>query len=86
MLGSLLVSLLQLYNLVILARVLMSWIPIDRSNPTVDQIVQVLYDITEPVLAPVRDLLPQGMGLDFSPIIVLIGIQLLMGLLAGLPF
>ena len=77
------VTFLQLYTFVILARVLLSWIPLDRSNPIIDQIVTLLYDVTEPVLQPVRDLLPQGMGLDFSPIIVFIGIRVLTGILVS---
>jgi YggT family protein len=72
-----LVQLLQVYSLVILARVLMSWIPIDNSNPTVMNIVQFIYDITEPVLAPLRNALPPMGGIDFSPMILLVGLQLL---------
>ncbi len=75
------VQLLQLYSLVMLARVLMSWIPLDRSNPTINSIVQFIHDITEPVLAPVRNALPPAGGIDFSPMIVLVGIQLLARLL-----
>ncbi len=81
---SLAVSLLQIYNFVLLARVLMSWIPIDRSNPTVDQIVQVLYDVTEPVLQPIRNVLPQNMGIDLSPLIVFFGINILIRVIVGL--
>lgn len=80
MIGVLLIQVLQIYNFILLARVLMSWFPIDRSNRTVDQIVGFLYDITEPVLAPVRDLMPRGVMIDFSPIIVFIGINILQGL------
>lgn len=78
------VSLLQVYNIILLIRVLMSWIPLDRSNPTVDGIVRFIYDLTEPVLAPVREVLPQGMGMDFSPLIVFFGIQVLVRVLIGL--
>jgi len=46
-------------------RVLLSWIPHDPYN----QIIQILYRITEPILKPIRDILPmQSMGMDFSPI------------------
>lgn len=80
---SMVISLLQLYRFVLLARVLMSWIPLDRTNPTIDQIVQVIYDITEPVLAPIRQVLPQNMGIDFSPLIVFFAISLLIQGIAG---
>ncbi|MCD4686642.1 MAG: YggT family protein [Anaerolineae bacterium] len=62
-----------LYSMVILARVLMSWINIDPYSP----VARAIHDMTEPVLAPVRNMLPQAGGMDFSPIIVLIGMQFL---------
>lgn len=75
---SLLLLLLQLYSFVLLARVLMSWFPnLDRSNP----IVQLIYDITEPVLRPVREMLPPVSGLDLSPLVVFLGISVLMQVL-----
>jgi YggT family protein len=59
--------LLTFFELILLARVLLSWFPnIDRSNP----IIQLLYDITEPVLRPVREMLPQTGMVDFSPLVV----------------
>jgi YggT family protein len=71
---------LQLFNLVLLARVLLSWFPdIDRSHP----IIQFLYDITEPVLRPVRELLPQTGMIDLSPLVVFLVIQVLLRLLSG---
>lgn len=63
----------QLYSMVILARVLMSWINIDPHSP----VARTIHDLTEPVLEPVRNMLPQTGMMDFSPIIVLIGMQLL---------
>ena len=72
--GDLLAQILQIYQLVLLARVLLSWFPdIDRSNP----IVQFLFDVTEPVLEPVRRRLPRGTTIDFSPLVVFFGIQIL---------
>jgi YggT family protein len=72
---------LQLFNLALLARVLLSWFPdIDRSHP----IIQFLYDITEPVLRPVREMLPQTGMIDFSPLVVFLVIQVLLRLLSGL--
>ncbi len=68
----------QLYSLIILARVLMSWIQVDPYSP----LAQTIYNLTEPVLAPVRNALGSAGGLDFSPIIVLIGIQILANVLA----
>lgn len=69
---------LTVFQLILLARVLLSWFPnIDRSNP----LIQFVYDVTEPVLRPIRDLLPRGMMIDFSPLIVFLAISILMQLL-----
>ncbi|HET6367126.1 MAG TPA: YggT family protein [Pseudomonadales bacterium] len=64
---------LNLYSWVIIAAALITWVSPDPRNP----IVQFLHRITEPVLAPVRRLLPPWKtgGLDLSPLIVLIAIQ-----------
>ena len=59
--------------LVILARVLLSWI-----NPRFDgPLGRFVYETTEPLLAPIRRLLPQTGGIDFSPLILLIVLGLL---------
>lgn len=68
---------LQAYQLILLARVLMSWIPnLDYNNP----IARFLYQATEPVLAPIRRALPQLGGLDLSPLVVFLGISVFMQL------
>jgi YggT family protein len=65
--------LLWLYSMIIIAAALVSWVSPDPRNP----IVMFLHRVTEPVLAPVRRLLPPWKtgGLDLSPLIVLIAIQ-----------
>lgn len=69
---------LQMYNLVLLVRVIMSWIPnLDRSNP----LIQLVYDVTEPVLKPIRDFLPPTSGFDFSPLVAFLIISVLMQIL-----
>lgn len=57
--------LFDLYIIVLLARVLLSWVQVDPRNP----IVNLIHQLTEPLLAPIRRLLPQSGGLDFSPMI-----------------
>jgi len=66
--------LLNLYSWVIIAAALITWVSPDPRNP----IVLFLRQVTEPVLAPVRRLLPPWKtgGLDFSPLIVIFAIQL----------
>jgi YggT family protein len=77
----LLVVLLQIYSFVLLARIVLSWIPnVDRSN----QIVQLLYQLTEPVLEPVRRTIPPLGMIDLSPIIVFIGLRILQSVLTGM--
>lgn len=79
--GSVLYLVLWVLWLIFLARVILSWIPtIDRSNPTVDKLVQFIYDFTEPVLRPIRQALPATGPIDFSTLIVLVAISLLMRL------
>ena len=65
--------LLGLYSWVIIAAALITWVTPDPRNP----IVMFLRQVTEPVLAPVRRLLPPWKtgGLDFSPLIVILAIQ-----------
>lgn len=75
-----LINMLNIYSFIILIRVLMTWIPnLDYSNPIVNFILQ----ITEPVLKPIRENMPQTGGLDFSPLIVLISIMVLTQVLAS---
>ncbi len=72
--GNLLVALGKILNLLIsigyvlfLIRSVISWIEVDRDN----QFVVFLYNITEPLLAPVRKYMPAG-TIDFSPMAVLL--------------
>lgn len=73
---------LQAYIIVIFARVILSWFPITPGT-AMASVANVLHALTEPVLGPIRRILPPmrmgGMGLDLSPIIVLIGLQIVAG-------
>ncbi len=71
------VVLARVLNLIILARVLLSWIPVDRDNP----LVSFVYEITEPILGPIRRVIPSVGGLDLSPIIALVLLEILQRLL-----
>ena len=73
----LLVQLLDLYSLVVLGAVVISWIQLPPSNP----IATFLLAMTEPLLAPIRRVLPDMGGLDFSPLVLLFGLRILRGLL-----
>jgi YggT family protein len=65
---------LTIYIWIIVIRALISWVSPDPYNP----IVRFLYRVTEPVLRPVRRILPiSGMGIDFSPLIMILIIYVL---------
>ncbi|MDB4368208.1 YggT family protein [Mariniblastus sp.] len=74
-----LASLIHLYTLILIGVVLISWFPVPQDNP----VVQTLRMLTEPVLAPVRRILPDMGGIDFSPVIVLTALQFLGQFLTG---
>ncbi len=79
---TLLLLLLQLYSYVLLARALVSWIPnLDPYHPA----VQFLYRLTEPVLEPIRKLIPPlGGVMDISIIVAFFAIVILEQLLRSL--
>lgn len=65
---------LTLYMWLIIGRAVVSWVNPDPYNP----IVNFLYRVTEPVLAPVRRWIPMGgLGIDISPVIVIMAIYFL---------
>jgi YggT family protein len=77
---------LQLYVIVLFARVIFSWFPITPGS-ALEGISDVLRMLTEPILGPLRRALPPvrlgGMGLDLSPLIALLGIQILQRVVCG---
>ena len=73
-----LIQLIDLYSLIVLVSVVMSWIQLPPSNP----IAQLVSAVTEPVLTPLRRALPPMSGLDFSPMVLLIGLQIMKSMLS----
>ena len=77
----LILTIINIYFWIILAMVVMSWLIafgiINRSNPYVRQIGYALDRLTEPLLRPIRRVLPDLGGIDISPIVLLIGLQFL---------
>ena len=68
----------SLAQFAILGRVLLSWLRTDNSHP----VIKLLYDITEPILQPIRNLTVNMGGMfDFSPIIALLLLNVLEGLI-----
>lgn len=68
---------LVLYMILILVGVILSWVGHGVRHP----IVPLIFQLTEPVLAPIRRVLPNLGGLDLSPLVAIIGIQFLIILL-----
>ena len=65
------------YTFVVFVAVVLSWFRLSPDNP----IVKVTSALTEPVLEPIRKVLPAAGGFDFSPMVLLLGLQLLRRLL-----
>ena len=56
----------NLLQIIIIVRVVLSWISHNPSN----QFIQIIYQVSEPILKPIREILPlTGMGFDLSPIV-----------------
>jgi YggT family protein len=76
-------AVLNIYLLALFVRIILSWFPINPGS-VMAQIFSVLYTITEPVLGPVRRAIPPiGMGIDISPLILIIGIQVVGSVVLG---
>ncbi len=79
------VEVIQLYILVLFVRIMLTWFP---TNPWsgMGRFERVLGRFTDPVLAPVRRVLPPlrvgGGAVDLSPLVVLVGLEILVSVLA----
>ncbi len=77
--------LVQLYVYVVIAGVILSWLMafgvVNPYNPTVRAIWQALNAVTEPLLRPIRNMLPNLGAIDISPIILLVGCFFVQGLI-----
>jgi YggT family protein len=76
----LLALLVQIYLFIVLVRVVFSFVSPFPTNP----VSRFAWDVTEPVLAPIRRLLPPMSGLDLSPMVVWLAGFILLGLLRSL--
>ena len=82
MIQTLICRLLDAYLIVMFARIILSWFPVEPGSGLAT-VYGFLYSLTEPVLGPIRRVIPPmgmgGMGLDLSPLIVFFGISILRG-------
>jgi YggT family protein len=72
---------INIYYYAIIASIIMSFIMLFSGNMNPHPILRVIWQLTEPVMAPVRKIIPPMGGLDFSPIFIFIAIGLLQNLL-----
>jgi len=73
-------TLLQFLGFAIFARAILTWFPIDKDGP----IFQVLNGITEPILDPLRRIIPPIGMIDISPMVAMISIFALVQVLTSL--
>lgn len=71
-----------LYSVVIILRAISSFFPVSPSSPLAP-VVSFLYRVTEPVFAPVRRVMPATGPFDFTPLVVLLVLQLIVPRLLG---
>jgi YggT family protein len=75
----LLLTLLNIYSFVLFGRAIMSWF-----DPTFSsQIGRLIYDVTEPVVAPIRQVIPSIAGLDLSIMVAIFLVVILQRLVAS---
>jgi len=77
-------DLLQLYVIILVARALLSWFPIHAGSALLP-VVRVLDRLTEPVLAPIRRIMPPlragGMAIDLSIIVAILAVEIIASLI-----
>ena len=67
----------SLVYLLLMVRILISWIPHNRFHP----LVSMLYQCTDPILKPFQNIFPRSMGFDFSPILAFLFLGILKNIL-----
>jgi len=68
---SLLALLIDLYSLVVFVTVILSWVQLSPENP----VVRLSRALVEPVLGPIRRVLPDFGGIDLSPMVLLFALR-----------
>jgi YggT family protein len=79
LIANLLETLIDVYVMIIMVRVVISWLPVDQDQ----RWARFIVDVTEPTVGPIRRLLPPLGGLDFSPLVVMLLLELVRNGLAG---
>ncbi|HEX5586393.1 MAG TPA: YggT family protein [Acidimicrobiia bacterium] len=80
--SAILVWILTVYLVILAGRAVLSWFPV-RSGTFLAGLNSLLFDLTEPVLRPVRRVIPPAGMLDTSFLVVFVGIMILRGVVAS---
>src|SRR5713226_8821907 len=84
-LAKLIDNVIDIYTWIVIASAIMSWLVafnvINVRNQFIRLVVDLLYRLTEPLLRPIRRILPNLGGVDISPVILLLGLFFLRSLL-----
>lgn len=82
-----LIPVISIIIFLIFASVIMSWLVgfniINLRNPMVRQIHDMLHRVTQPILDPIQRMIPPFGGLDFSPIVALLGLSWIQNYVLG---
>jgi YggT family protein len=70
----------QVLNIAIFARVLLSWVKVDPYHPA----VQVLYQITDPIIEPLRRVIPPIGMIDISPMVAMVLLEIVRSVVMSL--
>lgn len=82
MISALICNLLTLYMVILAARAVLSWFPMNPGS-ALAPIARILVDITEPVLAPLRRVIPQAGVIDLSFLVAFFGLSIIRGIICG---
>ena len=77
MINNILYFIFEILNIILITRIILSWIPHNKYHP----IINFIYKISDPILRPFRNMINPIQGIDFSPIVVFIILSLLRNLI-----
>lgn len=74
-------ALLWIYTILILIRILLTWVPNMPENAVLRSVVRFIEDVTDPYLSIWRRLIPSFGGIDFSPIVAVVVLNIVGGII-----
>ena len=78
-LAGIVLFIINIYFYAIIASIVMSWIMMFSGSTNPHPILRLIWQLTEPVMSPLRKIIPPMGGLDISPIFLFLGLQLIRG-------